>query len=168
MAEEFRKSRIKDSFWISAVSFNTDTASMLPIRDDYVKAGDLDPSLIQYQPGFLHKERRTNIALALERASEIGRSFEQDQLIPIRSKKIVVVLLSDGKNNEGSDEDLIAISREVQNMWGLCAVAFGRDANDRMLKDIAIEDKFFFQTADPKRLRAIFIHSSTLAKQKAT
>jgi uncharacterized protein YegL len=165
--EQFKKSRIKDSFWLSTISFNTTTAGMASVGGDYVKVADLDPGQVHYIPGFIRKESKTDIAIALAKAMEVGRSFEQDPSIPIdpRSRKIVVVLLTDGLNNVGTRENVIAVSRKVSNMWALCTVAFGDEADEDLLQQIAIDDRYFFQTADAEKLRAIFIHSSTLVKR---
>lgn len=165
--DQFKKSRIKDSFWLSTISFNTKTAGMASVGGDYVKVADLDSGQVHYIPGFITKESKTDIALALSKAIEIGRKFEQDPSIPIdpRSRKVVVILLSDGLNNVGTRENVYAVARKVSNMWALCTVAFGDDADVEMLQQIAIDDRYFFQTADSEKLRAIFIHSSTLVKR---
>lgn len=167
MIEQFRKSRIKDSFWLSTISFNTQTAGMASVGGDYMKVADLDPGQVHYVPGFITRESKTDIALALYKAMEIGRKFEQDPAIPIdpRSRKIVVILLSDGLHNVGTADNVFSNARKVSNMWALCTVAFGADADVEMLQKIAIDDRYFFQTADAEKLRAIFIHSSTLVKK---
>lgn len=167
MIEQFRKSRIKDSFWLSTISFNTTTAGMVSVGGDYAKAADLDPNLVQYTPGFITENSKTDIALALYRAIEVGRKFEQDPNIPIdpRSRKIVVILLSDGLNNVGTRENVMAYGRKLSSMWVLCTVAFGADADEGLLQNLAIDDRYFFKTADAEKLRAIFIHSSTLVKR---
>lgn len=165
-------SRIKDSFWLSAVAFNTTLANMISTQDDFVRITDLDPSLILhpidvFRASATEETWNTDIGLALRRALEITRNFRRDGSIPIDPKyrRAVVILLSDGQHNVGEPDMVLENARQVSSQWPLCTVAFGSDANMAMLREIATDERHFKQTADPKELREFFVHSSTLQRK---
>ncbi len=163
-----KSSKIRESFWLSSFAFNVSTTSMLPsTRKEFLKVTQIVSDEIRHPLAVLESKGRTDLAVALAKALEIAQSFRHDTGIQIDPKyrRAVVILLSDGLHNEGDVTRVHKIAGQISNLWPLCTVAFGNDADNKLLKEIATEEKFFLQTADPDRLRAFFVHSSTLERK---
>ena len=161
-----KSSRIRDSFWLSVFGFSTNSANMLPVQKDYVKITEIKSEHIKDPSASLVNRKSTDIAQALEKARSIANSFRHDPAIPIdgRYRRSVVILLSDGLHNSGDQTAVVQNSQYISNQWPLCTVAFGHDADSRLLKQIASNETHFLETSDPKKLREFFIHSSTIQK----
>lgn len=162
-----KDSKIKDSFWLSSFAFNTSISSMLPSGKEYLKVSQIDPDQISHPLAVLESKGRTDFAMALTQALRTAQAFRRDLNIPVDPKyrRAVVILLSDGLHNEGNVEHVHKIASQISNMWPLCTVAFGKDADTTLLKSIATDVRFFLPTVDPDRLRAFFVHSSTLERK---
>jgi uncharacterized protein YegL len=163
-----KSSKIKDTFWLSTYAFSTTTTSMLENSSKlYVKVTEIDANKILNPLVVLVSMGNTDLAVALGKALETAEAFRRDKEIPVEPKyrRIVVFLLTDGLHNVGDVGRVHKIASKISNLWPLSTIAFGNTADVNLLKEIATDDRFFLQTADPDRLRAFFIHSSTLARK---
>jgi len=76
----------------------------------------------------------------------------------------VIILLSDGIHNTG--EPPFKIANEINSKYTLATVAYGKDADTALLKDIAKSKEYYTETDDPKELRNFFIRSSFLIRME--
>jgi uncharacterized protein YegL len=101
----------------------------------------------------------TAIGDALESAHQVAETFlaKQDQY----PRQAVVVLMTDGGQNHGSDPRSVAQKIKANNRLSLAACAFGKDADDTLMKELASSLDMYLHAYKIDQLRAFFLASLT-------
>jgi len=104
----------------------------------------------------------TNIADALAEATRIVRTAPKE----LAATRPVVLLFSDGRPNVGGDSR--AAATELKALGDVVTVAFGTDADEALLRDIATSPAHAYRCRDGKELRKFFAAvGSTLSRSIA-
>ncbi len=135
----------KDGFNVACIDFS----SRSKIVHDLDKATALSGKVARLSTGLL--DRSTNITAGLEDAScvlEKARNSNQDGVTYLRP---VVIVFTDGCHNEG--EPPYTVANRLKANADLVTVAFGNDADETLLRDIASSPQHFYRCTSGKELR---------------
>jgi len=155
-----QKSKFEKDFYVAFVAFDT---KVIDVWNGYRKVSEVKLDEI-VNPVYLVGGDCTNITLALQKAKEIADRFMVDNSINAKERVVVIILLSDGIHNTG--EPPFKIANEINSKYTLATVAYGKDADTALLKDIAKSKEYYTETDDPKELRNFFIRSSFLIRME--
>jgi uncharacterized protein YegL len=104
----------------------------------------------------------TNIADALGEAARVVRSAPK----PLVALRPVVLLFSDGRPNSGGDAR--AVARDLKAVADVVTVAFGSDADEAFLRDVASSPAHAYRCRDGRDLRNFFTSvGSTMSRSIA-
>lgn len=141
--EELAKPENKDGFYVAGIDFSEDAKVVAP----FTKATKLEGTLED-----IKTLSSTNITAGLITA----RKLLEDTPDPIDSKerflKPVVILFTDGDHNEGCKPHRAA--EELKVIADLITVAFGNDADEGLLREIANTPEHSYRCQDGSDLRA--------------
>ena len=140
---ELAKPENKDGFYVAVIDYSDDATIVAP----FAKATELEGTLEDIETRI-----NTNITAGLKKA----RKLLEDTPDPIDSKerflKPVVILFSDGCHNEGPKPHTAA--KDLKDIADLITVAFGSDADENLLREIATTPEHCYRCQDGKDLRA--------------
>jgi len=139
----------KDAFWLAVVDFAEEAGVVHELEKATTLAGHLGPLEAGKFGATTNITAGINLAChILERAS--GAS-EGDW---IRYLKPTCLLFSDGGHNEGPSP--IPVAERLKAMADVVSVAFGDDADEKTLQQIATSDQHFVRCASGAELRRFF------------
>jgi uncharacterized protein YegL len=137
----------KDGFWLTCVDFSDSANLVHPLE----KAASLVAHLSPLKVGFVAGS--TNITSGLELCGTVlSDSLAKPNAEGIRSLRPVAILLSDGVHNKGADP--IPAATNLKQIADVVCVAFGADADETMLRNIATSDQHFVRCTSGRELRA--------------
>lgn len=146
LVAELAKPENKDGFVVAVVDFSDAPTVVNPSA----KAGDL---IGRIAPIDTDNGSGTNIADTLGRCHELIR--ERDRHLHVDRGRIelkpVVLLFSDGQPNEGGDPRPAATG--LKAVADLVTVAFGSDADEAMLRDLATTPQHAYRCRNGRELR---------------
>jgi Mg-chelatase subunit ChlD len=127
---------------LALASFSSDASMDVPLTESVPSVIDGIEALV---PG-----GGTNLAAAIERAADHLVRFGRPDALP------VVVLLSDGRNNEQTPDPLPAAA--TARTWGVqfYTIGLGDDVNAAMLRDLAGRPDAYFGAPTPTELFPIY------------
>ncbi len=92
----------------------------------------------------------TNVAAALAEAEKVARTAPAE----LTTTRPVVLLFSDGRPNCGGDAK--AVARSLKAIADVVTVAFGSDADEAFLREIATSPSHCYRCRDGRELRKFF------------
>jgi uncharacterized protein YegL len=132
----------RDSFRAGAVTFS----GSAKIVNKLQKATDLMNNLNPISPG-----GGTNIRAALEKAAELLAPVQAGHSNPLYSIRPVVFLFSDGRSNVGGCPR--AAARKLKEKADLITIAFGKDADEKLLEELASSPQCFYRCSNGAELQ---------------
>jgi len=132
----------KDGFRCAVVDFSSDAQTGQTIEDASTLSGHM-PSL--------SVSGDTNITSALERAVNLLDEAERASGQTVTYLRPVVILFSDGCHNTGPDPR--DVGNSLKQKADLVTVAFGTDADESMLLDLATSPQHFYRCRNGRDLR---------------
>ncbi len=145
---ELAKPVNKEGFSVSIIEFY----GKAQIVHDSVPAVDLVKTLEPIVTS--NSKESTNITAGLELAKQLCLKEKNDQQSNIRWLRPVVVLFSDGDHNKGPEPG--AIASELRKHADIVTVAYGSDANEKLLRELATSPQHFYRCNDGADLRQFF------------
>jgi uncharacterized protein YegL len=143
LVDELAKPDNKNGFSIAVVDFSDDAALVHPAAPATSLHGNVRPIDTTAGSG-------TNIAGALDMCADILRVESRDgQRMYLRP---VALLFSDGQPNVGGDPR--AAASRVRDIADLVTVAFGADADEDLLRELATSPQHFYRCRNGRELRA--------------
>lgn len=139
LVEELARPENRGGFSIAVVDFNTSAA----VKHAVDKAEALADRLARLSPG-----GGTNIATALAEAAKVVRGAAP-ALTAIRP---VALLFSDGRPSS----DPRAAAADLRTVADVVTVAFGSDADEALLRELATSPEHAYRCADGRELRRFF------------
>lgn len=131
----------KDGFEVGVIDFSNSAR----VANDLQKATELDGRVAP-----LRVRGRTNVTAGLRRALSM---VEASPLDPEKSYlRPVVILFTDGCHNKGASPEKVAA--RLREKADLVTVAFGSDADEVLLTEIATSPQHFYRCKDGTELRA--------------
>jgi uncharacterized protein YegL len=129
------------AFTIAVIDFSTSVSNVQPPEAANTLVGHLAP---------LTASGSTNVADALSEAERIARNAPAD----LAASRPVVLLFSDGRPNCGGDARTVAAS--LRSVADVVTVAFGSDADEAFLREIASSPAHAYRCRDGRELRKFF------------
>lgn len=133
----------KDGFLVSIVDF-ADTAT---VCQEPLPATALVEKVATMAPGGC-----TNVAAGLETSLSILARSEAEQQAGFTYLRPVVIAFSDGGHNTGPDPREVA--SRLKDRADVVMVAFGADADEALLRELATSPQHFYRCSDGRELRA--------------
>jgi len=141
LATELAAPANRGVFTIAVIDFSTSVSNVQPPEAADTLVGHLAP---------LTASGSTNVADALSEAERIARSAPSD----LAASRPVVLLFSDGRPNCGGDARSVAAS--LKAVADVVTVAFGSDADEAFLREIASSPAHAYRCRDGRELRKFF------------
>lgn len=132
----------KDGFYMGVVDF----ADKARIVHNLTKATELVNQLTPIAPS-----GETNITAALQKALDLLKKGSTLETEGIRFRRPAVILLSDGCHNKGDGPENAA--DQLKKEADLVTVGFGSDADEALLKSLALTPQHFYHIRDGRELR---------------
>lgn len=161
LLDRLQSSDMADQFLLAAVTFDARVeCPLLPAAVNEMDEGDLILDLLHCHGGV------TAVGDALARAGEMAEQFLQgeDDAIP---RYVVILLMSDGQSNHGTDP--LPVAQQLKTRFAqskahgpeltVAAAAYGDDADEGMLRQIASGSSFFTRVKSGSELRDFFFSS---------
>jgi hypothetical protein len=161
LLDRLQSSDMADQFLLAAVTFDDRVdCPLLPTAVDEMDEGDLVLDLLQSHGSV------TAVGDALARAGQIAEQFLQgeDAAIP---RYVVILLMSDGQSNHGSDP--LQVANQLKARFDqikahgpemtLAAAAYGDDAAEDTLRQIASGSDYYKRVKTGSELRDFFFSS---------
>ena len=147
----------KDGFVVGVVDFNEQAEIVHPFALASQWVGKLAP----INPGGY-----TNVTSGLEQGWSMLEQAESSDGSGVVYLRPVVIVFSDGCHNRGERPETIA--DKINDKVDLVTVAYGTDADEALLRSLALTPQHFYRCRDGKELRA-FLKSvgPTIAKTRA-
>lgn len=144
LVEELARTENKDGFSIAMVDFSETAEVVSELEKATVLVKALKP---------ITTRGSTNVTAGLESALCILNRAEKDQVQHegIAYLRPVVLVFSDGQHNEGPNP--IDLAAKLKKTADIVAIAFGGDADEDMLKEIASSAQHFFRCSEGRELR---------------
>ena len=145
---ELAKPSNNSGFWSSVIDF----AGSATIRHELMSAADLAHNLRPISTSLF--SGGTNITAGLELAHQLCQKTPGEGQTDIRWLKPVVILFSDGCHNRGPKPD--ATAKLLRKVADVVTVAYGSDADIKLLKSLATSPQHHYQCKDGSDLRQFF------------
>jgi uncharacterized protein YegL len=136
----------KDGFNVAMVDFSTKSEIVHKLQP----ATTLDGRVCQISAGRLGGN--TSITAGLEDASAVLKKAEMETEEGIVQLRPVIILFSDGHHNCGPPPH--GIADRLKGKADLVTVAFGGDADEGLLRDLASTPQHFYRCSSGRELRA--------------
>lgn len=167
LVDPLQNSAIAHEFLVAILAFDHQVDCPLPptpVRD--LDGSDLELDLLGTHGG------TTAIGDALERAAELAEEFMADEepggAVP---RYVVILLMSDGQNNTGSAPR--AVAQRIKDRFSqakphgpelvIAVAAYGDDADEAMLRDLASNDTYFRRVENGAELRDFFFQTISVS-----
>jgi len=142
LVQELARKANQDGFIVSVVDFD-DTAGVIHAPQAATRLrGKVKP--IQVRGG-------TNITAGLRRALRILQAAEADRQADVTYLRPVVLCFTDGEHNTGPSPRTVAA--RLKKVADLVTVAFGADADERLLRALATSSQHFYRCRKGRELR---------------
>jgi uncharacterized protein YegL len=136
----------KDGFNVAIVSFS----SSAQLVHDLTKATELDGKVAPLSPGLFNGG--TNITAGLQVALDLLEAAENNQPEGVTYLRPVVICFTDGCHNTGPHPHDVA--NQLKQKADLVTVAFGSDADEALLRELASTPQHFYRCANGRELRS--------------
>ena len=148
LVEELAQPLNKDGFFVGIVDFAISAKVIHPLEKATLLAKYLQPLTVD------KSEEGTNITAALESAlSLLGKlpKLPKDQN-NCQFLRPVAIVFTDGWHNTGTHPRDLAV--QLKEKSDLVTVAFGDDADDALLQELATTPQHFYRCSDGRQLRS--------------
>ena len=153
LAAELAGPANRGAFTIAVIDFASSVSRVQPPEAADTLMGHLAP---------LEASGSTNVADALAEAERIVRGAPAE----FAATRPVVLLFSDGRPNCGGDATTVAAG--LKAVADIVTVAFGSDADEALLREIATSPSHAYRCRDGRELRKFFVaFGSTLSRSIA-
>jgi uncharacterized protein YegL len=146
LTNELAQPANKDGFSVAVVDF----AGKAKVVHNLTKATDLNtkmrPLSVDYLTG------GTNITAALKETIRILEAAERNRKEGVTYLRPVAFLFSDGDHNTGPGPHDVGIT--LKQKADLVTVAFGSDADEKTLRDLASSPQHFYRCSNGRELRS--------------
>lgn len=136
----------KDGFLVSVVDFSTGSKVVHKLEKATVLNGKVTPLSVGLFSG------STNITAGLEDALKILGKLGIENQDGISYLRPVAILFSDGAHNEGPSPQNAA--NQLKQKADLVTAAFGSDADEALLRDLASTPQYFYRCKTGRELRS--------------
>ena len=135
----------KDGFRVAVVDFSRASEIVQPLEKATLLYGQVHPLTIGPDSG------STNITAGLQDALHIIEVTESSAQDGVRYLRPVVICFTDGCHNTGPDPRSVA--QQLKQHADLVTVAFGTDADEGLLRDLASTTQHCYRCANGRELR---------------
>ncbi len=135
----------KDAFTVALVDFSDTAQVVCPLQKATVLKGRMPP---------ISTGGGTSITSGLEDGMRILRERDGQGQKNIHHFRPVVILFSDGCHNVGPHPRKVA--EELKKIADIVTVAFGSDADEGLLRELASSPQHFYRCASGRELRRFF------------
>ncbi|MCD4656247.1 MAG: VWA domain-containing protein [Planctomycetes bacterium] len=142
LVRELARPENKDGFYVSVVDFSEQTDITHPLQ----QAKGLDGHVKRIQPYL-----GTNITTGLETALRTLQTGEKAQEEGIQYLRPVVICFSDGCHNVGNLP--YGVADKIKQQADLVTVAYGSNADVKLLKKLASTSQHYYKCSNGKELR---------------
>ena len=144
LVEELARPVNKDGFWVAMVDFKDVAKAVAPL--------DRATALHGCVPVLDATHGWTNITAGLELAGAILRDSRAREVDGLEFLRPVVLCYTDGRHTKGPDP--LPAAKALRQSADLVTIAFGDDADESLMREIASTPEHFYRCASGRELRA--------------